>query len=287
MKYSALIGNPVEHSVSPLLFQYLASKKGIEYAHIKIKIDEKKDLSRKIDSLFNLGFCGINITCPYKKDIFEIVDEFKNGSEKIHSINVITKENNKICGYNTDGVAAIKAIEEERKITKDTKAIIFGAGGAAYAIFYELLKKTKKIVIVNEHLSVANTMVKDMNANCKTYSLDDLEGYQDYLLNSDLVINATSVGMHPNDDKTIIDPKLIKKVNKNALFFDAIFNPWETKFIKAAKNSNHLIVSGGYMLIYQAILALSIWANINVKLNDKELNDLVKLMRKEIKRING
>lgn len=286
MKYSALIGNPVEHSVSPVLFQYLAGKKNCEYAHIKIKIDKKEELSKKIDSLFSLGFCGINITCPYKKDIFAIVDEFKNGSEKIHSINVITKENNKICGYNTDGVAAIKAIEEVKKITPKTKVTVFGAGGAAYAIFYELLKKTKNIIVVNESLSVANEMVNDINATCKTYDLLDKDDYKDYLINSDLVINATSVGMYPLVNKSIIDEKLIKEVNKDALFFDAIFNPWETKFIKMAKKSNHKIVSGGYMLIYQAVLALSIWANINIKLSSKELEELVKLMKREIKKIS-
>lgn len=286
MKYSALIGNPVEHSISPALFQYLSSKKGKEYAHIKIKIDNKDDLSKQINNLFSLGFCGINITCPYKKDIFEIVDEFKNGSEKIRSINVITKEKGKICGYNTDGVAAIKAIENVMKITSKTKVTLFGAGGAAYAIIYELLKKTKNIIVVNEHIDIANKMVEDMNCKCKTYSLSNQDLYKKYLIDSDLVINATTVGMYPDINSSIIDEKTIKEVNKNAIFFDAIFNPWETKMIKIAKKTKHKIVSGGYMLIYQAILALLIWADMDITLSEKELCELVKIMKKEIKKIS-
>ena len=285
MKYSALIGNPVEHSVSPVLFKYLADKSGCEYAHLKIRVDDKKELYNYINNLFSLGFCGINITCPYKKDVYDFVDEYRCGSENIHSINVITKENGKICGYNTDGIAALRAIEDVRKIDNDTKVTLFGAGGAAYAIYYELLKKTKNIAVVNEHLSVANRMVKNMNADSLTYDLISLKKYEDYLINSDLVINATSVGMHPDDNKSIISDNIIKKVNKDSLFFDAIFNPWETRFIKTAKRNGHSVVGGGYMLIYQAILAISIWANIESDLSKDETNKLVRILKKEIKKL--
>lgn len=260
-------------------------KYNYEYAHIKINVPDKENIKKVINNLFDLDFCGINITCPYKKDIFNYVDIFEDGSENIHSINTIYKKNNKIVGCNTDGIAAIMSINREMKINKDTKVVLFGAGGAAYSIFYELLKYTRNIVIIDRFIDDAKKMINDLNTNCSYFCLEDIDSYKDLLIDSDLIINATSVGMFPNND-SILSKDIIINLPKNKVFFDVVFNPWDTTFILYAKESGNKAISGGYMLIYQATLALSKWLSENITLNEEEINDIIKIMKDEIKRLS-
>lgn len=283
MKYSALIGNPVNHSISPKLFQMIMDKKRCEYAHIKINI-KKEDLQKKIDELFDLGFCGINITCPYKIDAYDLIDVYENGSDEIHSINTIYKKNGKIHGCNTDGIAAIKSINRELIITKNTKVVMFGAGGAAYSLLYELSKYTDKIIIINQLIKEIDKMLNSLQKEYKYYDLKSKEEYFIDLDNADLIINATSVGMNPNND-SIIDYKTIKRLSKNKVYFDVVFNPWETTFLKYAKSQNERIVSGGYMLINQALLALEKWTLEHTEIDEKEMQSIVRKLKKELKRL--
>lgn len=285
MKYSALVGNPVEHSVSPKLFQTIMERYGYEYAHIKIDIPQKANLKKVIDNLFDLDFCGINITCPYKKDMFDYVDIYEDGSEQIHSINTIYKNNNKIVGCNTDGLAAIMSINREMEINQNTKVILFGAGGVAYSIFYELLKYTKNIIIIDRYIEDAKQMINDLNANNSYFNLKNVNDYKNLLIDADLIINATSVGMHP-DNNSILSKKIINELPKNKVFFDVVFNPWDTKFIEYAKESGNKAVSGGYMLIYQATLALSKWLSAKITLNEQEINEIIEIVKKEIERLS-
>lgn len=283
MKYSALIGNPVDHSVSPKLFQIIMEMCGSEYAHLKINVS-KDELENKINELFDLGFCGINITCPYKIDVYDIIDVFEDGSDKIHSINTIYKKNNLIYGCNTDGIAAIKSIQSKMEINNNSKVVIFGAGGVAYSILYEIHKYTNNVVVINESVDEIIKMQRLLNINCKYYDLNDKENYFNDLNDANLIINATSVGMHPKYD-SIIDLETMNLLSKNKVYFDVVFNPWDTTFIKYAKMNDEIAISGGYMLINQAVLALSKWTSIDIKLNDDEFNRIIELMKDEIERI--
>ena len=146
MNYSALIGNPVDHSVSPSMFKYISQKKKIEYEHLKIKIDKKEQLEDALNALNLLGFCGVNVTIPYKIDIAKFMNEIDDSAKVIESVNTIKFTQNGLIGYNTDGIAAIKSIENKLcKINENTKILIIGAGGAARPICYEAYKRTKNI----------------------------------------------------------------------------------------------------------------------------------------------
>lgn len=284
MKYSALIGNPVEHSISPKLFQFIMERKGYEYAHLKLNVKDPKLLKNTIDNLFDLGFCGINITCPYKIDTYNIVDKFLDGSQNIYSINTIYKKDNKIYGCNTDGKAAILSIERVRKIKKQDNIVIFGSGGVAYSIFYEISQLTNNITIINESIVEAEKMKNKINTSAICYDLNDEEKYFEKLIKADIVINATSVGMYPNISDCILKLDILKLLPKNKIFFDVVFNPWETKFLKLAKKYNHISVSGGYMLIYQATLALSKWITQDINLSEREIKIAERIVKNEIKK---
>lgn len=272
MKYSALIGNPVGHSVSPSMFKYISNKKKIEYEHLKIKVETKKELKDTLNALNLLGFCGINVTIPYKIDIAKFMDEVDDSAKVINSINTVKFINNKLVGYNTDGIAAIKAIENKLcKIQKNTRILIIGAGGAARPICYEIYKKTKNLVIINRFMKEAEAMVASVSKDIPIYMLSE-KNIIKQANNADIIINATPVGMFPNVDETIISENIIKNIrdisNKN--FFDVIFNPYKTNFLINAEKYGAKICSGLYMMIYQILLAFELWTSIDISDIDVE-----------------
>lgn len=283
MKYSALLGNPVEHSISPELFNLLTKKINVEYAHLKIHVNEKEDLVHCIQAMCDLNFVGFNITCPYKLDTYSLVDVLDSEAEKIHSINSVVIKNGKTIGYNTDGKAAILAIRHFYKIKSNDKVVIIGAGGVAYPILYEILKITSNVVIFNENVKDAEKMCNLIGCNVSYYSLYDKAKFINELISATIIINATSVGMYPNSDNSLIDEELFQLLSKNNVckcYFDVVFNPWNTHFIQLANKYNQLAISGGYMLIYQAILVLKLWLNVEINLSNHEVDEIANELMK-------
>jgi len=274
MYFTALLGNPVDHSISPVLFNSYAEQAGIEYAHLKIKVNSKKDLPQVLQSMAKLGFCGANITLPYKIEIIKNINSISPEAEKMGAVNTIVFKNNKISGYNTDGLGAIKAIERKlKKIGKNNKILILGAGGAARAIFYEIYKRTKNIEILNRDLKEAQKLVKDITGkNLIPIHILKIENLKKYIKESDYIINTTPVGMSPEENKRIVDLKIYNQIKnlKGKFYFDAIFNPYQTKFLKDAEKKGAKVCSGTYMMIYQAITAFELWTGFEVKEIDIE-----------------
>lgn len=264
MKYSALIGNPVGHSVSPSMFKFISESKKIEYEHLKINVKNKEKLKESIDAMKTLGFCGFNITIPYKIDVAKYMDEIDESAYTIKSVNTVLIENGKFIGYNTDGIAAVQSIENKLcEITKDKNVLIIGAGGAARPICYEIYKKTKNIVVMNRYKEEAESMIENISKDIKIYSLSN-ENYNKQIKKADIVINATPVGMYPNISEELFEEHVLKGISnmQDKYFFDVIFNPYETNFLIKAKNHGAKICSGLYMMIYQILLAFEIWTGV-------------------------
>ena len=273
MIYSALIGNPVEHSVSPSMFKYISKKKKIEYDHLKIKVDKKEQLEDVLKSLNLLGFCGINVTIPYKIDIAKYMNEIDDSAKSIKSVNTIKFTTNGYIGYNTDGIAAIKSIENKLcKINENTKILIIGAGGAARPICYEAYKKTKNITVMNRYKEEAQSMIDCISKDIPIYELSR-DNYIEQINKADIIINATPVGMHPNIDEELIEEDIFKNIENTSskYFFDVIFNPYKTKFLINAEKYGAKTCSGLYMMIYQILLAFEIWTDI--KTDDIDVED--------------
>lgn len=272
MRYSALIGNPVEHSVSPSMFKYISNKLGIEYEHLKIRVEKSEDLEKALESFKTLNFCGINITIPYKIDVVKYMDEIDDSAKQINSVNTIKFSNGKLIGYNTDGIAAIQSIENKLcKITSDTKILIIGAGGAARPICYEAYKKTKHVAVMNRYADEAQDMIKCISNDIEFYELSK-ENLINQISKADIIINATPVGMHPNIEDEIVKEDVYKNIKNisDKYFFDVIFNPYKTKFLLNAEKYGAKVCSGLYMMIYQILLAFNIWTEINVDSIDVE-----------------
>lgn len=275
MKYSALIGNPVAHSIAPQMFDIITKKLNVNYAHIKIKVDNSSQLKDVIHSLKTLGFIGFNITTPYKVDMYNILTD-KNcdlETQKMQSVNSVMIKNNELMGFNTDGRGAIKAIQHFYDINERDNVLILGAGGVARSILYEISKITNHIVVFNEDKDVALQMCDLINPLAKAYDLTDIKNLNQELEKATLIINATTVGMTPNL-ASLIDEQVISKLPQKKCFFDVVFNPWETEMLSLARKYNHLTVSGGYMLIYQALYALEVWLDMKINFSKEDIVSL-------------
>lgn len=279
MIYSALIGCPVDHSISPILFNYLAKCSDLEYGHLKINILNKNKLKNALESLGILGFSGINVTLPYKLDIIKHLDRVSTEAKKIGAVNTVVIKNGHTIGYNTDANGALLAIESKLKtIEPDDRVLVIGSGGAARAVIFALYKKTKKIVILSRNLKEAESVSHDFSKGIILSLKITDQNIQKYLNLSNIIVNATPVGMYPLINDEIINRTIWQNVDvKNKYFFDAIFNPYKTTFLKEAEARGAKVCSGTYMMIFQAIKAFNLWTGIKLpELKIEKINNILK-----------
>ncbi|HDZ54520.1 MAG TPA: shikimate dehydrogenase [Candidatus Nealsonbacteria bacterium] len=288
MYYSALLGKPVDHSISPALFEMLAETASLEYAHLKIEVESLSELKTSLSSLNNLKFRGVNITLPYKISVIKYLDKIDGAARKIGAVNTVVFKNNKFIGHNTDAKGAILAIEKKlKKVGGNDKIVVLGAGGAARAIIYKLYKRCKNITILNINIKQANKVSDDIsvksNKKINAVKLNN-ENIEKFLRKSNIIINATPVGMFPKSNEEIVNQKIFNKIGdlKGKYFFDAIFNPYKTKFLLDAEKKGGKVCSGLDMMIYQAISAFKLWVGhdlkkVNIKLIEKRL---IKILQK-------
>jgi shikimate dehydrogenase len=288
------LGDPVDHSVSDLMFEYFAQiTKLNNYKHLKLRVssDNIENLKIAIKSLLVFNIVGANITLPYKESVMNYLDEIDISAKRMGAVNTIVNKNGKLIGYNTDGIGAIKSIEVKlRPLKKTDKVLIFGAGGAARAIISSLFDKVGKIIILSRE-SDLNKAVKIKNDFIESESLIEIKSLSDEnivntLQISDVVINATSVGMYPNNNDSILKIKHIESFVslgfniKDKIFFDAVFNPFITDFLKLAESYGSKICPGIYMMIYQGIEAFELWTGNRVK--EEEIEKIYILLRDKI-----
>lgn len=265
MLKSALLGSPVRQSFSPHVYKILSKSTGLEdYQHDLIHCSNINELQNELDVLQRLGYIGANITMPYKSLLFSKMDELDESAKKANSINTIKFENNKKIGYNTDYFGFEKAVETQLGVidSKD-RVTIFGNGGAARAIICALSQKVAQIDVVirknsKNHLDSFNNEINI------SYYENTFENIYYLLVKNNFFINATSVGMFPNNNESLFVSKFNNielNFEKNCKAFDVIFNPTNTSFLNFFKKRNCSIGFGYQMLYFQAQKSLEIWTN--------------------------
>ena len=259
MKKYFVIGNPINHSLSPKLHNYWIKNNNIKAVYEKKKLNET-DVGSIISQVRKGEIDGLNITVPFKKSVIPYLDKLSPLAEEAQSVNTVYRENNKIIGHNTDIVGFQLAIKKINYDVKNKIVFILGAGGVVSSIIIALKKMgASKIILSNR------TVEKAKNLKKKFPIVEILNWGK--IQNFDMIVNATSLGLK-KDDKIKLD---YTAIGRNKLFYDVIYNPNETNFLSKAKQSGSKIENGRMMFIYQAQQSFALWHKILPDINDETI----------------
>jgi shikimate dehydrogenase len=239
-KICCLIGDPIEHSLSPLIHNAGYEALGINYVYVPFQV---KDIKQAIEGIRKLGIRGASITLPYKTKALKYLDRLDPRAEEIGAVNTIVNDEGVLTGYNTDGDGALKALEEVTRLS-GKKAVLIGSGGAASAIALGLKDNGAELVILNRTEDKARKLAEKVNAE----GFGSLKKLSE-ISSADILINATSVGMSPKIKESIIPKEFL---HNKLTVFDIVYNPKETRLLVEARERGCAIVYGYKMLLYQA-----------------------------------
>ena len=261
MKKYFVIGNPITHSLSPELHTFWFNINKIEAIYKKQELSSK-EIKNFILQIREKKINGANITVPFKKEIIPHLDILSDEAKITQSVNTICFNDDKLIGHNTDIVGFEFAIKEKKYTVHNKNVFILGAGGVVPSIVFSLNKmKVSEIIISNRTKQKAENL-KKIFKNLNIVDWGDVPTF-------DVVINATSLGL--NKEFINID---FSNVGNNKLFYDVIYNPSETNFLKEAKKLGNLTENGKLMFIYQAYEAFKIWHGIEPVID----SEIIKLL---------
>ncbi len=254
-KIYGIIGDPVAHSLSPVMHNAAFEELGMDAVYLAFRVP-KGELKDAIQGAKSLGIAGLNVTIPLKEKALSFVDA-EEVAEKIGAINTIDFSSGTPVGYNTDGIGSLRVLKETVGQINGKKALILGAGGAARAISFYLDVEGAMVTIANRTKERAAQLASRLH----NADFIGLEGELERRIKaSDILINATSVGMHPNEDATLVNADLM---HPDLVVFDIVYNPMETKLLKEAKKAGvKKIVDGVKMLVYQGAASFKIWTKM-------------------------
>ena len=260
MKKYFVIGNPIEHSLSPKLHNYWIKENNIDAVYDKKQLNEN-DIERIISEIKNDKIHGINVTVPFKKSVIPFLDQLTFLANEVQSVNTIFKKNNKVIGDNTDIGGFEKGLNYINYDLKNKNVFILGAGGVVPSIILALKRLgAAKIILSNRTKEKAD----DLKKKYTDLEIIDWGKTPDF----NMIINATSLGLK-NDDQIKLN---YADIGKNKLFYDVIYNPSRTKFLSKAKQFGNQAENGKMMFIYQAQLAFKIWHNVLPKIDNRLLD---------------
>jgi len=258
MKKYFVIGNPINHSLSPKLHNYWLKENNIEAIYDKKKIEEK-NLQTIISEVKEKKINGINVTVPFKKAVIPYLDKLSPEAEQTRSVNTIILSKDNLIGHNTDILGFDKAIKNLNFNMQGKKILILGAGGVVPSIIFALNKmNVLKITISNRTKEKAEDL-KSQFHNLEVLDWGDMNDF-------DVIINATSLGL--NKETINLD---FSKFANNKLFYDVIYNPEETNFLKEGKKLGNRTENGKLMFVYQALEAFKLWHGIEPEVNFETL----------------
>ena len=257
MKKYLVIGNPIEHSLSPEIHNYWLKENNINAIYEKRKLNSD-DIEELVGEIRNDKISGINVTVPFKKDVIPFLDDLSKEAFITQSVNTIFLKNNKITGYNTDIAGFQISLKDTGFDLKNKKVLILGSGGVVPSIIYGLEKSGVSQIMISNRTKIKAIELKKTFSSLKIVDWGTVPEF-------DMIINATSLGLDKNDK---IDLNFTN-INKNKLFYDVIYNPKKTNFLQTGKNLGAKVLNGNKMFIYQASEAFKLWHNINPEINDE------------------
>ena len=261
-----LIGNPVEHSKSPLIHNTIADAMGEDLKYVLFRVDEKAQLEDAIKGAYALNIQGLNITVPYKSDVIPFLKELDPLAERIGAVNTLVRIEGGFKGFNTDMPGLYRALSEDGVKIEGEDVVVLGAGGAARAVCMMLAERNVgRVFLLNRTIERAEAVANEINGlhDAKIIFPKVLDWYKDIPEGKKyIVIQATSVGMVPHPEGVIIEDEGF--YNKVSVGYDIIFNPRETRFMKLVKAHGGEAYNGAKMLLYQGVIAHELWTGIPV-----------------------
>lgn len=260
-----VLGHPLGHSLSPQLHAIISNILNKNIAYIPLDVSEG-NLSSAVMGLKSLNFKGFNVTIPYKKSIINYMDSLTETALRTNSVNTVKiEENGNLIGHSTDGYGFMLDFQRFFKTDFSNKKVIcLGAGGAAFAICQKIAENNpKELYIASRDIKKSTELVSNI-AKDKIYAIDYEHNFKKIIKDCHIIINATSVGMAPNNNVSILEPD---DFYKGQLVYDIIYNPKDTLFIKNALATGAQGTTGIGMLIGQAIAAWEFWYDIKIDTN--------------------
>jgi shikimate dehydrogenase len=278
----AIIGDPVEHSLSPVMHNAAFKELGLNIVYVAFNVT-KNGLADAISGARSLGLLGLNVTMPHKNAVIKHLDETDSATKAIGAVNTILNERGKLFGYNTDGKGAMVALQENGVDPEEKKLVLLGAGGAAKAIAFQAAQEAEELVIVNRTAEKAKQLAellhKQFGTKITGTTLSD-EVLKKELETADILVNATSIGMHPDINVSPVPAELL---HSGLCVMDIVYNPLETRLLKDAKSVGASVVSGLEMLLYQGAVAFEIWTNCPAPVDVMKDAALAKLAEKGVR----
>jgi len=257
MKKFFVIGNPIDHSLSPQLHNYWIEKNNIKATYEKKQLNEN-DIEEIVSEIKNGKIDGANVTIPFKKSVIPFLDELTPLANEAQSVNTIYKHNDKVVGHNTDIGGFELSLKHINYEVKNKKVFILGAGGVAPSIIVALKKMGASKIILSNRTKKKAEDLKKIYTDLEIINWEQIPDFN-------MIINATSLGLKKNDEINLNYSDL----GSNKLFYDIIYHPSETNFLLKAKKFGHKTENGKMMFIYQAHQAFTIWHKVIANIDDK------------------
>tara|TARA_B100001996_G_scaffold116810_1_gene88438 strand:+ start:487 stop:1311 length:825 start_codon:yes stop_codon:yes gene_type:complete len=271
-KLFGIIGNPITHSLSPVLHNYWFKKYNIEADYSLLNVDEK-NLKQVIKKIRDKELTGINVTLPYKQKIIPFVDKVVNDAQYTNSVNsVFLNDDDIVIGENTDVFGLQAAYLKEVSNVENKKALVMGAGGVSSSVIFALEKsKIQNISIINRTYEKSLFLKKKFNF----LNILEWKSLKQEISKFDIIINATSLGLKNGKDFEFD----FENVKTNLIYIDVVYNPFETKTSKYLKKSNIKTFNGLDMFIYQGQKSFYLWNKINPEIDDELINLLISRLK--------
>lgn len=259
-----LLGYPLKHTLSPLIHNSFLRHYGLNMVYLPFEV-RPEEIKQAVGGLKALSVRGFNVTIPYKERVISFLDEVSREVSFIGAVNTVVNNKGKYVGYNTDGRGFTRALTARGIKVKNKNILILGAGGAAKGIAFQLVKEgVQKICISNRTPARAEKLAENLADYSSSMYIDCIDFNEKELLKTvediDVIINTTSVGMHPHTKEAIVENPYF--YHKNRVYCDIVYNPLKTRFLEYAEDAGAKTVNGLDMLLYQACYAFELWTGI-------------------------
>jgi shikimate dehydrogenase len=253
-----VIGNPVEHSLSPALHNAAFAEKKLNLCYVAFRVE---DLAAAMAGVKGLNLLGLSVTIPHKVAILPYLDEVEETARRIGSVNTVLNREGRLIGYNSDGMGAVRALQEADIPLTDKKITILGSGGAARAISFTLGKEIalKEMMLLGIEVEECRLLAEDLEKALPFpvgWEPLNPETLARHIPDADGIIHCTPVGMSPHPDQSILDRQLFRS---GQFVFDIVYNPLKTRLLEEAESEGCRIVPGVEMFIHQAVFQFELW----------------------------